>query len=330
MRKKFLALITVLCMTLGCAVPVFGESVSTDADVQAAFDAYNAMDTALYAVPGDYDAMKAEFKKLEDASVIIDNDDAKSDEWQSIVADKIGVDEFMDTVFTVAFVMVVFEDEIEGSPGLLKNYIDYPALDTAYELVEIYTMMEEDGVDMDGMTKGIDADNGNTALQTAYAAADQKVAETNKDVFAVYEAYMMMYEALDGEWEEDYPEAIAEFEKVAYLVDGDTTNGELSLNDAIDLAILMGETNAEDALKVVNDTYAKIKAANENPSGGPGVPEGPAGGGDEGSVNDGAEGSKEKAPEGSPDTGDDMNVMPFIVVMALAAAGAVAAVRRRA
>ncbi|MBQ3185360.1 MAG: hypothetical protein IJB54_05205, partial [Firmicutes bacterium] len=189
------------------------ETVSSDPDVQGAYDAYIAMEEAMYTT-GDYAAMVAAFNTLDQKSTIIDDDDAKSEEWQKIVADKVGTDKFLNDAFNLAFAMVVFEKEIEGEKGLIEDYKSAPDVKKAYDLVDTYELLEEDKVLMDIMAEGIDVVDPSRQVVDTYKAAETAIAAVSPDVIAVYEAYILVDDAVTYADPDDFDEAISEFEKV--------------------------------------------------------------------------------------------------------------------
>ena len=258
MRKKLLALITALCMMLAGAVPTFAtETVSSDPDVQGAYDAYIAMEEAMYTT-GDYAAMVAAFNTLDQKSTIIDDDDAKSEEWQKIVADKVGTDKFLNDAFNLAFAMVVFEKEIEGEKGLIEDYKTAPDIKKAYDLVDTYELLEEDNVLMDKMAESIDTVDPSRQVVDTYKAAETAIAAVSPDVIAVYEAYILVDDAVTYADPDDFDEAISEFEKVL-----DTFNEGLDDNEKADLAVLIGAKDWEEAFSMILGDWINLNIADE-------------------------------------------------------------------
>lgn len=389
MKKRLLVFITSLCMIFAYAVPAFAaaDKVSDDADVQAAYEAYVAMTDAMY-TSGDYAAMVAAFNKLDQKSTVIENDDAKSEAWQTVVADKIGEDEFINDVVNLAFTMVVFEKEIEGEIGLIEDYKTAPELSKAYDLVDMYEALEENKVLMDQLAASIDAADPARKVAVTYEAAEKAVEDAlvavSPDVIAVYDAYVLVSNAVLWADPDDFDEAISEFTKVL-----DTFNNELDDDEKADLAELLGANDWKEAYDMILGDWKNLNIAAEmidlydafaaDPSVAnaeafvekydaiyndpnyvdedlrdlvsesfeyiieedAGVEDvynnalailaasegGNAGGDGEAPE---PEDNNGKSDSKSPDTGDNMNVLPFAVIMALAAAGAVAAVRRRA
>ncbi len=258
MRKKLLALITALCMVLAGAVPAFAaETVSSDPDVQGAYDAYIAMEEAMYTT-GDYAAMVAAFNDLDQKSTIIEGNEAKSEEWQKIVADKVGLDKFVNDAFNLAFAMMVFEKEIEGEKGLIEDYKAAPDIKKAYDLVDTYELLEEDKVLMDKLAEGIDAADSSRQVAATYKAAEEALAAVSPDVIAVYEAYILVDDAVTYADPDDFDEAISEFKKVL-----DIFNEGLDDNEKADLAIFLGAKDWEEAYGIILGDWINLNVADE-------------------------------------------------------------------
>jgi len=258
MTKKVLVFVMSLFMVLTAAAPAFAaEKVSDDADVQAAYDAYIEMTDAMY-VAGDYAAMNTALDDLDKASGDIDEDTAKSDEWEKLVGDKIGSEKFVNDAFNAAFIMQVFEKEMDGEAGLIEAYKAAPDIKKAYDLVDTYQILEEDKVLMDKMAEGIDALDPSRQAADTYKAAETAISAVSPDVIAVYEAYIYVSSAVSGPWTEDFDEAISEFEKVL-----DTFNEGLDDSEKADLAVLVGAKDWEEAFGMILDDWVNINIADE-------------------------------------------------------------------
>lgn len=373
MKKRLLVFITSLCLIFASSVPAFADvdKVSDDQDVQAAYEAYVAMTDAMYS-SGDYAAMVKASDDLTQNTTILDENDAKSEEWQNIITDKVGIDKFLNDVFNLAFTMLVFEKEIEGEAGLIEAYKTAPDLNKAYELVDMYKILEEDNVLMDQLAASIDAADPSRQVCSTYALAEEQVENISPDVISVYEAYVLVNDAVSGPWPGEFDEAISEFEKVI-----DTFNDGLDDNEKADLAALIGASDWEEAYNMILGDWININVGSEMAKLYDAYDQNPTKANakafvdyydsiyndpnyeDEdlrdfinecfsdleskyqeakellsGGSSEGENGTAVSEPEDnngkSPDTGDDMNVLPFAVIMVLAAAGAAVAVRRRA
>jgi len=259
MRKKLLVLITALCMVLAGTAAVFAdvEIVSDDPDVQTAYAAYTAIEEALY-ISGDYDAMIAGYNTLENITAKIDENEDKSEEWQDVITNKVGEEKFINDVFNMAFVMAVFEKEIEGETGLVEAYKLDPDIKKAYDLVDTYELLEEDKVLMDDMAADIDGVDSTREICITYALAEEDVKNISPDVIAVYEAYVLVNDAISGPWPEDFDEAVSEFEKVLGIF-----NDELDAKEKADLAVLLDVKDWEEAYNTIINDWINLNVADE-------------------------------------------------------------------
>lgn len=70
----------------------FAETVSTDTDIQDAYDAYLVLETAYNGT--DYTALYNAYWDFSNKTTVIDDDDTKSEEWQAIIENKVGLSNF--------------------------------------------------------------------------------------------------------------------------------------------------------------------------------------------------------------------------------------------
>ena len=102
--KKILAVMLSLVMVFTCiSTTVFAENISEDAGVQAAYDAYHSLDAVIDS--NDYEAMVNAMEALDEITLAFN--DAQLEEWDAIVEEKIGFEEYLDTVFTFAYISIV-------------------------------------------------------------------------------------------------------------------------------------------------------------------------------------------------------------------------------
>ncbi len=233
------------------------EIVSDDPDVQTAYAAYTAIEEALY-ISGDYDAMIAGYNTLENITAKIDENEDKSEEWQDVITNKVGEEKFINDVFNMAFVMAVFEKEIEGETGLVEAYKLDPDIKKAYDLVDTYELLKEDKVLMDDMAEDIDGVDSTRKICSTYALAEEDVKNISPDVIAVYEAYVLVNDAISGPWPEDFDEAVSEFEKVLGVF-----NDELDAKEKADLAVLLDVKDWEEAYNTIINDWINLNVADE-------------------------------------------------------------------
>ena len=246
MKKKLLVFITVICMMFACGTSVFAaEKVSEDAYVQAAYEAYLAIGDALYTT-GDYAALKAAYTELGNATTDIEKE-AKSAEWNQVIENNGGVEKYVNDVMNMAFTMMVFEESIEDEPGLMADYKAAPDLKKAYELVDTYEVMEADNVLMDKMADDL-------SVADVYAQAEADVTAAGSDVIAVYEAYVLVNDAVT--YADDFDEAIAAFETVL-----DIFNEGLDDKEKADLAVLVGAKDWEETFSIILGDWVNLNVA---------------------------------------------------------------------
>lgn len=359
MKKKIVSLVLAMVLVLAYAVPVAAtetdaaaapntasETVSEDPAVQDAYDTYKAVESALASY--DYAALKPAHEKM--ANVSFDTD-AQQEEFDNLVYDQIGVDTYLVTVFTAAYV-VDAGDKYEAFAAD-KN------AKTAFDFVAAYDAATDDyEVVMESFIPGITA---------AYDEAKSYLPTDN--VVKVYEAYIGLTEALEmleaGWYDEDFVNACKAFEDVLDIFN------ELTEDEFAQLAVMMEVADGDEAFGVIlsdwinanlalelgalQDAYLNnmtVKTATELIEGYEEILNDTqlltdadkkviltafedayndaknflAQAGDDKATTDGSDKSDKDT---SPATGDDFNAAPFAVLMVIAAAVAALAVRRR-
>ena len=330
------------------------DKVSEDAAVQAAYDAYKAMEKAL--ADGDFAALKDAAKYLETLEF---ETDAQQDEYDALIEEKVGVDNYLNTAFSAAYV-------IDANDKYEAYKADKNAA-TAYDFVAaVDTVTVDCELNMETFVPGISAD---------YEDAKANYLP-DEDVVKVYEAYADVAYVMElGYYDSDFSAACEAFEATLDIFN-ELTDAQLA-----DLAVLLGVSDGEEAWSlifgdwinanlilqigeaqaawtadqnketatafvevyesVLNDTqvltdadkelilvnfgfdyeYEAAKAYLEELADEQGTSE-------EGTAESTTEGSDKSDKDTSPETGDDFNAAPFAALMVIAAAVALLAVRR--
>lgn len=318
-------------------------TVSEDPDVQAAYDAYVNMVEA-YNV-NEYGPMADYCEQLDE--ITFDFTDAQAEEWNRVIEEIVGYEEFLENAFCVAYVMYAVECQ--------QAYKAEPNVKTATEFVAAYDMCVEEGITIELMDPDIAAD---------YEAA--KADQPSESVLNVYYAYdELAFELEFAWWGEDFIAACEDFEAV---LDDFNALTEAELEE---LAELMGAENGEEAWNIVFadwinanlvleigaaydafldnknadtakayvDAYDSVKNDTELltqadkdvilaffADGSYEMAQGYLA--DE-SAADTTDEPSDKSDEGTPATGDDFNAVPYAALMLVAAAVAAAALKRK-
>ena len=198
MKKKVLSLLVAMTLIFAYAAPVAAtettepaavpvevaaevtpnaadEVVSDDPAIQAAYDAYKAVESAL--ANCDLAALRPAYEKM--VSVSFDTD-AQQEAFEALVEDKIGYDEYLVTLFSAAYVI--------DAADKYEAYLADKNASTAYEFVAAVDIVTEDmELDMEAFIPGISADYED-------AKANYLPAE---NVMNVFNAYVVLQEELD-------------------------------------------------------------------------------------------------------------------------------------
>ena len=151
--------------------------VSEDADIQAAYEAYLAMEAALGNM--DYDAMTAAAEEL---SVLTENfSDAQVEEWNTVAEETVGIDNCLFTMFSVAMITDTLEKQ--------EAFLEEKNAKTALDFVEAYTAISEADLSV------------SESVTAAYTEALEYMPSEN--VQLVYEAFAAVQDTLVfGNYEE--------------------------------------------------------------------------------------------------------------------------------
>lgn len=250
MKKKILSLVLAMTLVLGYAVPVAateattpeaapaevavevtpnaaGETVSEDPSVQAAYDTYRDLEAAI--ANEDYAALKVANDALSGASF---DTDAQQEEFDALVEEKIGYDEYFVMVFTAAYII--------DAGNKYDAYQANKNANTAYNFVAAVDIVTEDfEINMEGFIPGISADYEDA--KATYLS--------DEDVLAVYDAYvnLVLYSVDLSYYDDDFFAACEGFEAVL------NTFNELTEEQLNDLADLMG---VEDGAAAWNQVFS--------------------------------------------------------------------------
>lgn len=321
-----------------------GEAVSSDPEIQKAYDEYLALETAYN--NKDYSELESAWNTIESNTDSEDWTDAQDEEFTKIIEDNIGINEYYIVIFSSAG--VVYTEELHQAFLANKNAA------TAFDFVDNYDMLKSDfEVDFFEFIPSAEADYND-------AKANYLPSE---NVVTVYEAYSDLEVALEiASYDSDFIDSCDAFEAVL-----DQFN-ELNNEELNQLASLMGLANGEEAWNQVFSDWANActilelgavyDAYYEDPN-----KETAAAlvseyervfltegffteddyelfreffGGIDEMYSEAKALLEEKAiPSNKPDngsspaTGDDFNAVPYVITMLMAAAGAILAVKRR-
>ena len=221
MRKRLLGILLVLTLALASAVPAMAETekISDDPNVQAAWEKYVDLKTALDG--SDIEAVKTAYAAVEEANGALEWDDTE------LISEK--DPEFMANLMEAAILVEV--DKLYDAFVADKN------TKTAKDFVDYYGM--EDLADYRAGIAVFIPD-----VEAVYAEAQTMTPSEN--VIKVYDAYVGLANALEY-WsvDESTREAVAAFDEVADIFN------ELSSEELADLALLMGEEDGPAAWNAV-------------------------------------------------------------------------------
>jgi len=330
-----------------------GEAVSSDPEIQKAYDEFIALETAFN--NRDYAALESAYSTMENNNDSEDWTEAQDEEFTEIITNTVGLNHYLEVVFDSAGIIVTEE--------LHQDFLSKKDAASAYEFVDQYDTLKTDyELDFFEFVPAAEVDY-NDALTNYLPSDDAKV---------VYDAYYDLAYVLElGYYDEDFIDVCEEFEDVL-----DVFNA-LSEEELSQLAPLMGlsdgaevwnqifsdwanactilelgavydayyeDKNEETAAALVSeyervfltegffteadrelftvffndieDVYTEAKAMLE----------------DNGNGNTNTNTQPTDKPDtvsSSPETGDDFNAVPYAVAMVMAAAGAILAVKRR-
>lgn len=261
MKKRIIAMVLVAAFALAFALPAYasGEGsslsaddiVSNDAAVQAVYVQYVNMVNALEAK--DYEAIETAYIAFYD--LCIELTEEQEDEWWDVVAEeKIGYDTVINTVRDAGFIVYTVT--------LMEMYKQSPNASTAYEFVNAYGRCELFGIDINAFHSDV-----KVWYDTA-VAYDMP----SDNAIAVYEAYLEVIYALEGEDPDDFDEAIeaftavvdiyneleaSEFADIAYLLDIESEDPELTDGEYIAQIIFADwfDINILDSIDTVYDDF---------------------------------------------------------------------------
>ena len=222
--------------------------VSDDADVQAAYDAFVAMEAALEAK--DLAALVVASNQLE--KITDDFTDDQYEAWNGLFSDEASLERYLDVLISTMYVTYTAE--------MAEAYQANPNAKTAMEFVEAYELTVEAEMDMEGFIPDIAA---------VYEAA--KADMPSENVLTVYNAFVELQAAL--QWSiDDLQVAVDAFYDGPVDAFNELTDEELN-----DLALLLEVEDGEAAwnlvlsdwvdanvLLAVNDVYlAYVENPNE-------------------------------------------------------------------
>ncbi len=207
------------------------DKVSDDPAVQEAYDQYRALEKAL--ADGDLAALRDAYNELNGSEF---ETDAQQEEYDKIVEEKIGYNEYLVVAFSAAYVI-----------DAADKYEAYKAdknAGTAYDFIAAVDAVTEDcELSMEPFVPGISAD---------YEDAKTYLPEEN--VMNVFEAYVDLMTEMEWEsYNQDFVEACEAFEAVL-----DDFNA-LTEEELDQLAVLMG---LEDGEAAWNQIFADWVLAN--------------------------------------------------------------------
>lgn len=215
------------------------DKVSDDPEVQKAYDTYLALEKAL--ADGDIAALEDAYNYLNDIEF---ETDSQQDEYDKIVEEMIGFEDFLVTTFSAAYV-VDANDKYEA-------YLADKNAGTAYNFVVAFDAVTEDcELNMEDFVPGISADYEDAKAN--YMASE--------NVLTVYNAYSELTAALEaleiGFYDEDFVNACKNFEAVL-----DVFN-ELTEEEFADLAVMLGVADGEEAFNVILSDWINANLALE-------------------------------------------------------------------
>lgn len=211
------------------AIPVFADTaadpatksivptVSEDIQVHEAYEAYLGIVDALGT--NDYDSLEDCYKEY--ISIVVNFTDEQDEEWNSIVEEKIGVDEALSNLYDAACVV--------NTIGLMEEYEKNPNAKTAYDFVKAYDTCLDFEISINSMHDGV---------ESAYKTAKSKDMPSDNAV-AVAEAYKDVVKALESGDATKLDDAIEGFYKVMDIYNN------LELDEFEDIACLL-ELKSED------------------------------------------------------------------------------------
>lgn len=227
MKKRILSLLLVMTLVFACAVPVWADTtpVSTDVQIQAAFEKYAELEEAL--AVNEYGPMKDAYNAL--LEMTGEFTDEQSDEFTAVIEDTVGTMTYLGTMFDAAYTI----DAIDKK----EAYQADANAATAYAFVQAYDACVERELNLDALYPGV------TAVYDMAKSVDMP----SENVLKVYEAYTAVQDTV-GYYDESFLEAVAGFEAVLDIYN------ELTDEEFDDLAALLGVADAEEAYsKVLND-----------------------------------------------------------------------------
>lgn len=244
MKKTILSIVLAITLVLAYAVPAAateaevavpettaaaeeitpntaGTAVSEDPEIQAAYDAYKAMEAAYAAY--DYAAMKVAVTELDDLT--FDFDDQQTEEWEQLVKNTIGYQAFLEAALSA--------NAIVNTVNAYEAFMADKNAATAKAYIELY---EEVTVEWD-----LEVDKYVPGTAAAYEDAKANYLP-DENVVKLYDAYKAIEEVLALSWyDEDFFEAYDGFEAVLDIFN------ELTEEELGELAVLMGVENGEAA-----------------------------------------------------------------------------------
>lgn len=213
------------------------DKVSDDPAVQEAYDQYRALEKAL--ADGNLTALKIAYNQLNGSEF---ETDAQQKEFDKIVEEKIGYNEYMSVAFSAAYVI-----------DAADKYDAYKAnqnAGTAYDFIDaVDTVTEDCELSMESFVPGISADYED-------AKANYLPAE---NVLTVYKAYeeLVLYSVELHYYDEDFFAACEGFEAVL-----DEFNA-LTEDELADLAELMGVEDGEAAWNQIFSVWVNASTVME-------------------------------------------------------------------
>lgn len=235
--KRIMSVILTLCLMLTFTVTAFAQStpdevvpsVSDDAKIVEAWNTLLAIQSAID--NADYQAMTDAGEDL--SNLVLDFSDDQLEEWTAVVEDNMGLEAYMELVFD----MVALEDVLYW----MEEYLAQQSVDNAYWFVDSYDYAKECGLPVSEMFDGVD-DAYNKALNDM----------PPEKIIAIYDAYMLVSDAVWWSDVEVFDEVMAAFEDV--LDDfNELTEEELQI-----LAQLLYLDSAEEAYSWILEDWIYI------------------------------------------------------------------------
>lgn len=236
--KKILSFVLSLCLMFTFTVTAFAQSiaddtsVSDDATILAAWEALIAIEDAI--INADYNAMATSLDKLDELT--LEMTEEQEEEWNAIVESSMGLEAYFELIFKAV--------DIDDVKFNIDEYVSDPSELNAFYFVDSYDYAKEQNLPISEMFDGVDE---------LYAQALENM--PSDKLLTIYDAYMLVLEAVMWSDVELFDTAIAGFEAV--LDDfNNLTDGEKEV-----LASLIGAESAQEAFDWILSDWMNINIA---------------------------------------------------------------------